>query len=206
MFSDRSEHFQQIQTFVPSLQGPCSSPVTLCSAVRTWQSFPDCCSSYILTRLSNCNWKRKFLPFFQKKWRAAYPPALYFRRFHTSLRFAKFGANGRVWLAWAATLHQLLPRRVRILQALLEGREGVPLHLSPGGWRPLGRKGCILDKPLDSVTSDKLIQKKSFTFTFQYWEKSMFLGLKTFRGSSVILVGKLKCRNQEATTIFFILN
>lgn len=39
MFSDRSEQFQQIQTFVPSLQGPCSSPVTLRSAIRHGSRF-----------------------------------------------------------------------------------------------------------------------------------------------------------------------
>lgn len=34
VFCDRSEHFQQIQTFAPSLQGPCSSSVTLPSVIR----------------------------------------------------------------------------------------------------------------------------------------------------------------------------
>lgn len=153
-FSDRSEHFQQIQTFVPSLQGPCSSPLMLRSAIRTWQLFPDRYSSYILTRPCNCNWKRKFLPFFQKKWRATRPPALYFRRFHSSFRFAKFGANGHAWLAWAAIHHWLLFGQVGFLRLFLfKSKQGVPTRVSAGGWSPLGRNGCILDKSLDSVTA-----------------------------------------------------
>lgn len=153
-FSDRSERFQQIQTFVPSLQGPCSSPLMLRSAIQTWQLFPDRYSSYILTRPCNCNWKRKFLPFFQKKRRATRPPALYFRRFHSSFGFAKFGANGHAWLAWAAIHHRLLFGQVGFLQLfLLEGKQGVPTRVSAGGWSPLGRNGCILDKSLDSVTA-----------------------------------------------------
>lgn len=133
VFSDRWEHFQQIQTFVPSLQGPYSSPVTPRGAMWTWQLFPDRYNSYILTRLCNCNWKGKFLPFFHKNEK---PPTLQlcFRRFHSSFRFAKFGANGRVWLTWAAICHRLLPGQVEFLQPLLlEGGRAIPTHMSAGG-------------------------------------------------------------------------
>lgn len=78
----------------------------------TWQLFPDRCS-FIPTRPCNCNWKRKFLPFFHWEQRVTSTSAQYLGRFYLSSRFAELAVNTCMQLATAVTCNWLLPLQVR---------------------------------------------------------------------------------------------
>lgn len=81
----------------PSIGSQFARPLRLPSSAQhnhpTWQLFPDCCSSYIPTRPCNCNWKRKFLPFFQQEQRVTGTLAQYLGRFYHSFRFAELAVD-----------------------------------------------------------------------------------------------------------------
>lgn len=128
---------------------------------------------------------------FRKKLRATCPPAVCFGKIHSCYSGLQSLVRGCV--CWPG--QQLSVVRIQPSQPLSSKWTGIHVPMSAGGSSPFWRKGRILSKSQDSVEAVINLCRKSFAFTFRHCEKSMFSSLKTFRGSSVILVGKLKCHN-----------
>lgn len=152
VFSDRPEHFQQIPTFVPRLQGPCSSPITLRSAIRHDSRFLTVTA--VISSLdhvtvtergssSHSFGKNEELPALH----LCILDFIVLSGLQSLVRMVACGSPGQR-LAIGCCLGKSGSSSPFSSKA-----DGASPRASAGGWSPLGRNGCLLDKSLDSVTA-----------------------------------------------------